>query len=363
MHHHHHHSSGLVPRGSGMKETAAAKFERQHMDSPDLGTDDDDKMDFSIVGYSQNDLTSTERLIQLFESWMLKHNKIYKNIDEKIYRFEIFKDNLKYIDETNKKNNSYWLGLNVFADMSNDEFKEKYTGSLAGNYTTTELSYEEVLNDGDVNIPEYVDWRQKGAVTPVKNQGSCGSAWAFSAVSTIESIIKIRTGNLNEYSEQELLDCDRRSYGCNGGYPWSALQLVAQYGIHYRNTYPYEGVQRYCRSREKGPYAAKTDGVRQVQPYNEGALLYSIANQPVSVVLEAAGKDFQLYRGGIFVGPCGNKVDHAVAAVGYGPNYILIRNSWGTGWGENGYIRIKRGTGNSYGVCGLYTSSFYPVKN
>ncbi|XP_021911524.1 papain-like [Carica papaya] len=318
--------------------------------------------DFSIVNYSQDNLISTERFIQLFESWMLKYNKIYKNIDEKIYRFEIFKDNLKYIDETNKKNNSYWLGLNVFADLSNNEFKEKYIGSIAPNYTAAELSYDEVLNEGAVNIPEYVDWRQKGAVTPVKQQGSCGSCWTFSAVATIEGIIKIRTGYLNEYSEQELLDCDRGSYGCRGGFPSSALQLVTRYGIHYRNVYPYEGVQRYCRSSQKGPIAAKIDGVRQVPQYNEGALIQAIAYQPVSVVLESAGRAFQLYRGGIFEGPCGNRVDHAVTAVGYGPNYILIKNSWGTGWGEKGFIRIRRGTRNPYGVCGLYSNSCYPVK-
>nr|P10056.2 RecName: Full=Caricain; AltName: Full=Papaya peptidase A; AltName: Full=Papaya proteinase III; Short=PPIII; AltName: Full=Papaya proteinase omega; Flags: Precursor [Carica papaya]CAA46862.1 proteinase omega [Carica papaya] len=322
--------------------------------------------DFSIVGYSQDDLTSTERLIQLFNSWMLNHNKFYENVDEKLYRFEIFKDNLNYIDETNKKNNSYWLGLNEFADLSNDEFNEKYVGSLID--ATIEQSYdEEFINEDTVNLPENVDWRKKGAVTPVRHQGSCGSCWAFSAVATVEGINKIRTGKLVELSEQELVDCERRSHGCKGGYPPYALEYVAKNGIHLRSKYPYKAKQGTCRAKQVGGPIVKTSGVGRVQPNNEGNLLNAIAKQPVSVVVESKGRPFQLYKGGIFEGPCGTKVDHAVTAVGYGKSggkgYILIKNSWGTAWGEKGYIRIKRAPGNSPGVCGLYKSSYYPTKN
>nr|3IOQ_A Chain A, CMS1MS2 [Vasconcellea cundinamarcensis] len=212
-------------------------------------------------------------------------------------------------------------------------------------------------------IPTSIDWRQKGAVTPVRNQGGCGSCWTFSSVAAVEGINKIVTGQLLSLSEQELLDCERRSYGCRGGFPLYALQYVANSGIHLRQYYPYEGVQRQCRaSQAKGP-KVKTDGVGRVPRNNEQALIQRIAIQPVSIVVEAKGRAFQNYRGGIFAGPCGTSIDHAVAAVGYGNDYILIKNSWGTGWGEGGYIRIKRGSGNPQGACGVLSDSVFPTKN
>ncbi|XP_020219761.1 cysteine protease XCP2 [Cajanus cajan] len=150
--------------------------------------------DFSIVGYSSEDLKSMDKLIELFESWMSKHNKIYESIEEKLLRFEIFKDNLKHIDETNKVVSNYWLGLNEFADLSHQEFKKKYLG-LKVDYSTRRESPEE-FSYKDVELPKSVDWRKKGAVTPVKNQGSCGSCWAFSTVAAVEGINQIVTGNL-----------------------------------------------------------------------------------------------------------------------------------------------------------------------
>jgi xylem cysteine proteinase len=131
--------------------------------------------DFSIVGYSPDDLTSMGKLIELFESWMSKHNKSYESMEEKLHRFEIFKDNLKHIDETNKKVSNYWLGLNEFADLSHEEFKQMYLGLKADHelpkksQSPKEFTYEDVMD-----LPKSVDWRKKGAVTPVKNQGSCG---------------------------------------------------------------------------------------------------------------------------------------------------------------------------------------------
>lgn len=131
--------------------------------------------DFSIVGYSPDDLTSMDGLIELFESWISKHGKIYESIEEKLHRFEIFKDNLKHIDETNKKISSYWLALNEFADLSHDEFKDRYLGFKTDVSTRKESRDEEFIYKGVLDLPKSVDWRKKGAVTPVKNQGSCGN--------------------------------------------------------------------------------------------------------------------------------------------------------------------------------------------
>lgn len=132
--------------------------------------------EFSIVGYSQEDLTSMDKLIELFESWIAKHGKVYKSFEEKLQRFEIFKDNLMHIDETNKKISNYWLGLNEFADLSHEEFKKMYLGLMKPDISKKRSSAEEfTYKDIDVmDLPKSVDWRKKGAVTRVRNQGSCG---------------------------------------------------------------------------------------------------------------------------------------------------------------------------------------------
>jgi len=129
--------------------------------------------DFSIVGYSSEDLKSMDKLIELFESWMSRHGKIYETIEEKLLRFEVFKDNLKHIDDRNKVVSNYWLGLNEFADLSHQEFKNKYLG-LKVDLSQRRESSEEEFTYRDVDLPKSVDWRKKGAVTPVKNQGQCG---------------------------------------------------------------------------------------------------------------------------------------------------------------------------------------------
>ncbi|GKV35089.1 hypothetical protein SLEP1_g43402 [Rubroshorea leprosula] len=170
------------------------------------------------------------KLIELFESWMAKHGKIYHTIEEKLHRFDIFKDNLNHIDETNKRVTNYWLGLNHFADLTHEELTKMYLGlkpELAGRHGSSdsrEFTYGDV-----VDLPRSVDWRKKGGVTRVKNQGSCGSCWAFSTVAAVEGIDQIVTGNLTELSEQELIDCDTTyNNGCNGGlmdYAFSFITL------------------------------------------------------------------------------------------------------------------------------------------
>uniref|UniRef100_A0A7C9CR28 Phospholipase A(2) n=1 Tax=Opuntia streptacantha TaxID=393608 RepID=A0A7C9CR28_OPUST len=129
--------------------------------------------DFSIIGYSPDDLSSNERLHNLFVSWMSKHRKFYSDVEERLLRFEVFKDNLKHIDERNKQATGYWLGLNEFADLTHEEFRNKYLGLRVAQRKRAGSSEDFI--DRDVSaLPKSVDWRKKGAVTPVKNQGSCG---------------------------------------------------------------------------------------------------------------------------------------------------------------------------------------------
>ncbi|GJV33211.1 cysteine protease XCP1-like protein [Tanacetum coccineum] len=172
--------------------------------------------EYSIVGYTPEDLTCIDKVINLFESWVSKHGKFYDILEEKLHRLEIFKDNLKHIDETNKKLSNYWLGLNEFADLSLEEFKNMFLGLKGELPEKREESSKEFTYRDFVDLPKSLDWRKKGAVAPVKNQGSCGSCWAFSMVVAMEGINQIVTRNLTELLEQELIDCYTSfNNGCN----------------------------------------------------------------------------------------------------------------------------------------------------
>ncbi|KAJ3708780.1 hypothetical protein LUZ61_012485 [Rhynchospora tenuis] len=328
--------------------------------------------DFSIVGYDEKDLSSHDRLLELFEQWMEKHRKAYASIEEKIRRFEVFKDNLFHIDETNKKVTSYWLGLNEFADLTHEEFKEMYLG-LSG----VEMQIERRRNReasrfryaDDDSVPKSVDWRKKGAVTPVKNQGQCGSCWAFSTVAAVEGINQIKTGNLTSLSEQELVDCDTDgNNGCNGGLMDNAFRFIIDNGgLRTEEDYPYLMEEGTCDDKRDESEVATITGYEDVPENNEQALIKALAHQPVSVAIEASGRNFQFYSGGVFNGPCKTRLDHGVTAVGYGStndqDYIIVKNSWGPHWGEKGYIRMKRGTGKAEGLCGINKMASYPTKD
>lgn len=195
--------------------------------------------DFSIVGYSPEHLTSVDKLVELFESWTSRHGKAYNSLEEKLHRFEVFKENLKHIDQRNKEVTSYWLGLNEFADLSHEEFKSKFLGlhpEFPRKKSSEDFSYRDV-----VDLPKSIDWRKKGAVTPVKNQGSCGSCWAFSTVAAVEGINQIVAGNLTSLSEQQLIDCDTSfNNGCNGGLMDYAFEFIVNNGgLHKEEDYPY----------------------------------------------------------------------------------------------------------------------------
>ncbi|XP_009390652.2 cysteine protease XCP1-like [Musa acuminata AAA Group] len=328
--------------------------------------------DFSIVGYSPEDLASEETLMYLFENWMAKHSKSYASFQEKLRKFGIFKDNLKHIDETNTERKSYWLGLNEFADMSHEEFEHRYLGLNTDLPKIKDVRFkarETFMYEKAANLPRSVDWRKKGAVTPVKNQGGCGSCWAFSTVAAVEGISQIVTGNLTSLSEQELIDCDTTfNHGCKGGLmDYAFAFIIASGGLRTEEDYPYLMEEGTCEEKRGGLELVVTiSGYEDVPRNSEESFLKTLAHQPVSVAVEASGRDFQFYRGGIFDGPCGTQLDHGVAAVGYGTSkgqdYIMVKNSWGPSWGEKGYIRMKRNTGKREGQCGIYKMASYPTK-
>ncbi|KAL3639838.1 Cysteine protease xcp2 [Castilleja foliolosa] len=326
-------------------------------------------IEFSTVGYSPDDLTCSGKLINLFESWIEKHGKMYKSIEEKLRKFEIFKVNLKHIDERNKIVSNYWLGLNKFADMSHGEFKKFYLRLKVDRSTKRNESPPKMKQSGFEDLPDSVDWRTKGVVTQVKDQGQCGSCWAFSTVAAVEGINKIVTGTLTSLSEQQLIDCDTYNNGCNGGYMDVAFAyIISNGGIRKEEDYPYKAKQGACLINKNESEVVTIDGYQDVAAeQNETELLIALARQPISVGIDASRKDFQFYSGGVFDGTCGTTIDHAVTAVGYGSekelDYIIVKNSWGSKWGEQGYVRMKRNTGKSEGMCGINQMASFPIKN
>nr|3P5W_A Chain A, Actinidin [Actinidia arguta] len=217
-------------------------------------------------------------------------------------------------------------------------------------------------------LPDYVDWRSSGAVVDIKDQGQCGSCWAFSTIAAVEGINKIATGDLISLSEQELVDCGRtqNTRGCDGGFMTDGFQFIINNGgINTEANYPYTAEEGQCNLDLQQEKYVSIDTYENVPYNNEWALQTAVAYQPVSVALEAAGYNFQHYSSGIFTGPCGTAVDHAVTIVGYGTeggiDYWIVKNSWGTTWGEEGYMRIQRNVGG-VGQCGIAKKASYPVK-
>ncbi|KAL3634178.1 hypothetical protein CASFOL_021232 [Castilleja foliolosa] len=333
--------------------------------------------DMSIISYDQEHAVSgpgyrpDDEAMSMYEAWLVKHGKSYNALGEKEKRFQIFKDNLKYIDEQNAEaGRTFKLGLNRFADLTNEEYRKAYLGTrpdgkrrLTGGKSDR---YEPKLGE---SLPDSIDWREKGAVAAVKDQGGCGSCWAFSTIAAVEGINQITTGKLISLSEQELVDCDTSyNQGCNGGLMDYAFEFIIKNGgIDSDEDYPYTGRDGRCDNYRKNAKVVSIDAYEDVPTNSEKALQKAVASQPISVAIEAGGRDFQLYESGIFTGKCGVELDHGVAVVGYGTadgkDYWIVRNSWGASWGEKGYLRMERNIASKSGLCGIAIEPSYPIKS
>jgi len=299
---------------------------------------------------------ATSDMKSIYNSWKSKH-KVKVGASEDDYRFKVFSSNYDHINKHNKNSNkTYKLGLNDFSHLTQEEFDATYLGlesteKVATNFTALKTD----------NLKVTVDWKAK--MNPVKNQGHCGSCWAFSAVAAIEGAHHVTRGNLYNLSEQELVDCSRPfgNNGCNGGLKDQAFSYVVSVGgLATEHDYPYTAVDGVCKTSGFQRYG-KISGHTIVPPKNSSTLMAALNQQPVAVSVEAT--IWKSYSSGIMNDPaCGTALNHAVIAVGYSTEdsspYFVIRNSWGEGWGEAGHIRIAMQDGE--GVCGVQKTPYFP---
>ena len=275
-------------------------------------------------------------------------------------KMAVFADNLKFFAEHNARYaaglETYTVGVNQFSDMSHEEWIAERSRSMYKRQTPFNV----------VRLPEAkasgVDWRTKNAVTPVKNQGQCGSCWSFSTTGSTEGAHAIASGKLVSLSEQQLMDCSTAegNQGCNGGLMDNAFKyIIKNGGLDTEEDYPYEGKDGTCSKAKAAKHVVSIKGYKDVPQNEEAQLASAVEKGPVSVAIEADQRGFQMYKSGVFSGTCGTKLDHGVLVVGYTADAWIVKNSWGATWGEQGFIEMKRGVSAS-GICGIAMQPSYP---
>jgi len=309
-----------------------------------------------------------------FRKFMFKHKKVYTDIDEYYMRREIYKKNLKRIEAHNSRTDvTFQMGENQFSDMTAEEISAlimpKRPSSLRAKSRASATSYHTLSGQ---QIPPSINWVDKGAVNPPKDQGVCGSCWTFGTAGSLEGAWFVKTGTLVSLAEQQLVDCawgqwQNGNNGCDGGFAGPALQwIINNGGMALESDYPYMMQDQFCNAD------IRTSGVTvqsyvNVTEFSEEALQDAVATiGPVAVAIDAAHEEFEYYKSGVYYNPnCKNDIDsldHEVLVVGYGTedgqDYWLVKNSWSTHWGDNGYVKMSRNRNNN---CGIATQATYPL--
>lgn len=314
-------------------------------------------------------------LLERFEEWVSRF-KVKLETREK-YGMVLNKwiSNDKFIEEINAKNLTYTLGHNQFSGMDSDDFSAYVHRAYELTQTTSNVN---VFTGNDAyDLPSSVNWVSAGAVTTVKDQGQCGSCWSFSTTGALEGAYFITYGKLQAFSEQQLVDCDTfrnggKDFGCNGGLMDNAFTWIADNdGLCSESSYPYvsgetkksDTCKKTCTNVPNSKITEYVDIVKS----SDSEMMQALSKQPISIAIEADQREFQLYKSGVFTDTCGTTLDHGVLLVGYGSensqDYYLVKNSWSTTWGDNGYIKLGRGSqyNNGDGQCGLLLQGSFPL--
>ena len=317
-----------------------------------------------LVALVSCEIDMDSKILKGFQRFIKKYNKKYSSVNEYLARFEVFKMNFYQVLGTANEDLPYKNGITKFSDLTQQEFARTY---LNLNYDAMAMkNFEPVLAKSSNAAPDSYDWRNYNRVAPVKDQGSCGSCWAFSTVANLEGLYAAKKGVIKTMSEQMLVDCDTKDSGCNGGLmEYAFTWLKSNGGINYDTDYPYKGTKSTCK-KDSTKYAdMKVTGYKKLgsststwSPVDEDQIkefLYETG--PLAVALNA--NPLQTYTSGVLdltSTKCPTSgINHAVTMVGYGYDssskldYWLVKNSWGKSWGESGYFRIRRGNG----TCGI----------
>ncbi|RVX16588.1 Cysteine protease RD19A [Vitis vinifera] len=329
----------------------------------DLSSDESDDLLIRQVVPEGDDLLSAEHQFGLFKA---KFGKTYSTVEEHDYRFSVFEANLRRARRHQLLDPSAVHGVTRFSDLTPDEFRGDYLG-LKPLRLPADAQKAPILPTND--LPTDFDWRDHGAVTPVKDQGSCGSCWSFSAIGALEGAHFLTTGNLISMSEQQLVDCDHEcdpeeygacDQGCNGGLMTSAFEYILKAGgVEREETYPYIGSDRGSCKFNKSQIVASVSNFSVVSLDEDQIAANMVKNGPLAVGINAVF--MQTYMKGVscpYI--CSRNLDHGVVLVGYGSAgyapirfkekpYWIIKNSWGESWGEDGYYKICRG----HNACGV----------
>lgn len=319
-----------------------------------------------------------------FDEWCQRHEKRFSSI-ESIRRRAIFSLNQRLVVEHNKKGNAFSLSLEgPFAAMTLQEYRsllssarvglvqsagkekepskdaEKASGKASGKEKASENAPGKARQD-----PSELDWRARGVVPAVRDQGSCGSCYAFGSIAALESRVLIATGSTDiDLSEQEIVDCSTENNHCNGGMASLVYKYIKENGIGLEKEYPYTA--SYSGVCKRGKRSVRITGSKTVRPFDETALVSALQDGPVDVAVDANQSSFQFYSQGIYYDErCKNAfsaLNHEMTAVGYGSNeqgeYWIVRNSWGSSWGMQGYILMARNKNNH---CGIATDAVFPL--
>lgn len=302
-----------------------------------------------------------------WEAFKLKYGKTFNGPDHEAEHKQVYEANMKLVAEHNAQNLPWTMGENQFSDLTQEQYRVAAgLGWLPVPKESTMPVLGSHVHNGEA-LADSMDWRTLGAVTAIKDQGQCGSCWSFGTTGGIEGAWQIGTGKLQALSEQQLVDCSKfPNMGCSGGNMQIATGYESNHDVATESSYPYNAVKGTCRTSgyqtgiPKGGVAGYT-GVGGLFGANKNDMMSALNQQPVSIAIEADQASFQHYAGGVLTSGCGTSLDHAVLAIGYGTengeDYWLVKNSWGTSWGDAGTIKI----GSSTNQCGVLNQAGYPT--